>query len=140
MTLMALVDFACPHCSGQFQLENPPLGGQVACPLCRQMLAIPSELPPDVADSDAAAPVTSPSESETGEHPHVETREIELDVADTAGHVPRAQRRTRLGDERVAVEPLSRIQKEHRRQVRSLVWMIGGAVLLAIAAAVLSRL
>jgi hypothetical protein len=35
---------------------------------------------------------------------------------------------------------LSREEKQRRRQVRSLAWMIGGAVLLAVAAILLSRL
>ena len=37
-------------------------------------------------------------------------------------------------------EPLGRQQKDRRRQIRGLAWMIGGILFLAIAAAVLSRL
>jgi len=102
---MASMEFACPHCSGRFELENPRAGGRVPCPLCGQTIAIPADLPP--TEQPAAEKVDSKSAPS--------------------------------GNESLAVR-LSREEKHRRRQIRSLVWMIGGAVLLALAAILLSRL
>jgi hypothetical protein len=126
---MASYEFLCPHCNGRFELANPPPGGRVACPLCRQTLAIPTELPEPVP---AATEPTQPVEAEV--------RPLAFDV-DTASRELEARRKAReRADEAPRIVPLSREEKERRRQVRSLIWMIGGVVLLAIAAMVLSRL
>ena len=114
---MTSIEFVCPHCSGRFELGNPPAGEHVACPLCKGMLAIPAELP------------------------HPDTEEGPFEVGELAPAELQVHRRKPAAhDEAPLVAPLSREQKEHRRQIRSLVWMIGGGALLAIAAAVLSRL
>ena len=76
------------------------------------------------------------------ELPRQDTDEGALDfVGELAAAESPARRRTSAAhQEAPVVEPLSRQEKEHRRQIRSLVWMIGGGLLLVIAVAVLSRL
>jgi DNA-directed RNA polymerase subunit RPC12/RpoP len=105
MVRMASFEFACPHCSERFELENPRAGSHVPCPRCGKTVAIPADLPQ--ADQPAAEEVVSKPASSGRESPVVR---------------------------------LSREEKQRRRQIRSLVWMIGGAVLLAIATILLSRL
>jgi hypothetical protein len=132
---MALIEFACPHCRGQFQLDNPPAGGQVACPLCRQVLAIPTDLPPAVAGFDFAPPQAA------GGARGVKPPPLAFDP-DEASAVERPSRRRKSPppNDVSVLEPLSRQRQDRRRQMRGLAWMIGGILLLAIAAAVLSRL
>lgn len=128
---MSLVRFVCPHCSGSFELENPPAGEQVACPLCQGTLAIPAELCEDegvelefdFVDSDG-----------------VEAPPMAFDVGELATGELLPHRRTAAARHKPAIAPTDRAAKEHRRQLYSLVWMIGGGILLAIAVAVLSRL
>ncbi len=115
---MTSIEFVCPHCSGRFELENPPAGGRVACPSCKGMLAIPAELPQPDTDEGAFDFVGERAPRELLVHRRTSAAQQEAPI----------------------VEPLSRAEKEHRRQIRSLAWMIGGGALLAIAAAVLSRL
>lgn len=135
---MASIEFACPHCSGRFELANPPAGEHVACPLCRQMLAIPAELPEPEEDSVGAQARAEETEFAVLRAGEVKAPPIAFDVgkrsARPALDVPSLAR-----EDKPVAESLSREAKEHRRQIRSLVWMIGGAVLLAIAAAVLAR-
>lgn len=131
MVLMTLIEFVCPHCSGRFELEDPPAGESVACPLCGQTLAIPAELPQDDTDDGAFDFVGRDD---------VEGPPLAFDVGELAPAELLPHRRTPAAhDEPPAVVPLSREQKEHRRQIRTLVWIIGGGILLAMAAAVLSR-
>lgn len=128
MSDMAVVEFVCPHCSGPFELENPPLGERVACPQCGGMLEIPAELPGDDADEDEAR-ATDDSESQP----------TAFDIGELAPAEMLPHHRSTVHHER-PIRQLSREEKQRRRQIRSLVWMIGGGVLLAIAVAVLSRL
>jgi hypothetical protein len=129
---MALVEFVCPHCSGRFGLENPPAGEHVACPLCRGTLAIPAELPPPDADEGKMDFVARDD---------VEAPPLAFDVGELAPAKLLARRRTSAArDEPPAIAPLSRDKKEYRRQIRTLVWIVGGGIVLAVAAALLSRL
>jgi hypothetical protein len=134
---MASFEFLCPHCSERFELANPPPGGQANCPRCGRAVAIPSELPEQVSPAiDVPAPPTPEPRPAAVEPPPVvfdaEAMSLELGV--------RQSRPTEPAEDLPRIEPLSREEKERRRQVRNLVWMIGGVVLLAIAALVLSRL
>lgn len=38
---MVAVPFACPHCSGMFQVDSSMAGQHVACPHCRGVVALP---------------------------------------------------------------------------------------------------
>jgi hypothetical protein len=120
---MASFEFLCPHCSGRFELENPPPGEQTACPLCGGPLAIPPELPEPPPAPPQVQPASAPAE--------VDVTQFGLNVDPSPARAPGVVSRE---------EPLSREEKERRRQVRSLIWMIGGVLLLAVAAIVLSRL
>lgn len=139
MVFMALFEFVCPHCSGRFDLENPPAGGQAACPLCSRTLAIP-ELPR--GDEETGGAVDDANEIEVGVvgRCDVEAQPVAFDVGELAPlELLSGRHRSKVRQVEPVVKPLSREEKERRRQIRSLAWMIGGAVLLAIAAAVLSR-
>ena len=141
MVLMTSIEFVCPHCSGRFELENPPAGGHVACPLCGQTLAIPAELPPADEQTPSAASDANQSEFDFVGPGDAEAPPLAFDVGELAPLTsPSRRRRSKAREDKPVVERLSREEKERRRQVRSLVWMIGGAVLLVIAVAVLSRL
>jgi hypothetical protein len=134
---MAVVQFVCPHCSGRFELASPTPGGQAACPRCGRSLAIPAELPAaaDGAADDAAAFVPRSPE------PDSPAPELAFDPGELSGWLPA---RREAGPAATPVERpvvhLTREEKEHRRQRRNLIWMIGGVILLAIATIVLSRL
>lgn len=63
---MTLSQFNCPHCSGLFQVDASLSALQVACPHCRQPVALGSEpvlAEPPVADPPAIEPppIDSPS-------------------------------------------------------------------------------
>jgi hypothetical protein len=132
MVIMAVVEFACPHCNEQFELEDPPAGEHVACPLCGGMLAIPADLPAEDADSGALEFVGRDD---------VEAAPAAFDVGELApAEMLPHRRKSAASAPAPAIVPLSREEKERRRQIRTFVWMIGGGLLLAIAAAMLSRL
>jgi DNA-directed RNA polymerase subunit RPC12/RpoP len=132
MVFMSVVEFVCPHCNERFEFENPPAGEHVACPLCGGMLAIPAELPTeDTAAGDFDFVGRDDGETAAGA----------FDVGELAPTEMLPHRRKSAAVEKLpAVVPLSREEKERRRQIRTVAWMIGGGLLLAIAAAVLSRL
>jgi hypothetical protein len=132
---MASYEFLCPHCSGRFALANPPPGGRAACPLCGQTLAIPAELPESLPAPRGPAAAAQETRQEEPEAPS-----LAFDVDAAARELASRRKRGERPVEAPRIVPLSRAEKERRRQVRSLIWMIGGVLLLAIAAIVLSRL
>lgn len=113
--------------------------------MCSQTLAIPA-WPPRSFDESAAA--DEASEFVPADPPDPQTLAFAFDIGEppsVASPVRRSRVKRReepAADEatdKPVVVPLGREAKERRRQIRSLAWMIGGVVLLAIAAAVLSR-
>lgn len=120
---------ACPHCSHTFALENPPAERQVSCPACGQALALPEHLP-------AASQPPGPTSSFEGAADLAPTVTSPADVAAPPSIVDQGPAAPAVGP----VRHLSREEKVQRRQTRSLVLMIVGVVLLAVAAVVLSRL
>jgi hypothetical protein len=134
---MALTQFDCPHCSGVFQAENPPAGQAVTCPRCGKPVKLPDELPPPAPDSDPPWAI--------GELPAGERSEIAAEPTapfipfDFRGDVPGSARGRRPPKKRAVVRTLSPQEKKRSRRVRSVVLMISGLVVLAIAVVVLSR-
>ena len=136
-------EFACPHCSRRFALENPPAGEQISCPECGQPLAIPAELPAPSDESLGAA-------SESGTLDFIRPT---LSMGSGKGD-PKSPTVPPAGEPRLTtpaespeatatprvVRQLTRQEKEARRQRRSLILMVGGLVLLIVALIVLSRL
>lgn len=55
---MVAVQFACPHCSGLFQVDDSMSGQQVACPHCRGLVVVPSMGTPGPAVSTPYRPTT----------------------------------------------------------------------------------
>ena len=72
--------FNCPHCSGPFQVDTSLPSLQVACPHCRQPVALASE--PPVSES----PVSEPPAAEP---PLVKPPPAEPPVADISANRPR---------------------------------------------------
>ncbi len=130
---MASFQFACPHCSRPFELENPQAGAVVACPACGESLALPAQLPAALAPDDQGAEFAPPEV----------TNEESVPLAFDLGEPPPLRRGAaapRKSPATPAGRQLSREERMRRQQVRSLVLMIGGVVVLAIAVIVLSRL
>ncbi len=126
---MALFQFACPHCSGQFQVQDPPAGQAIACPHCGLGVALPSELPPP-ADA-VETPPESPRSTDGIELP------FELDEpAPAMPPSPLAGAPVVLPQTRA---PMSREDRERRRTIRNLVLMVTGLIVLVAAVLVLSR-
>ena len=65
---MTLTPFHCPHCHGTFQFDTAPAAVQVACPHCRQMIAMFGEPavvePPVVEPPVAESPLREPPRDE----------------------------------------------------------------------------
>lgn len=129
---MALFQFACPHCSGQFQVQDPPAGQAIACPHCGRGVALPSELPPP-ADAVEAPPAPPPSPEDGVTLPF----DVHEPPALPTGQASRASAHVLPPPARA---PLSRDERERRRTIRNLVLMLAGLVVLVVAALVLSRL
>jgi predicted Zn finger-like uncharacterized protein len=131
--LMAVVQFACPYCSGQFDVENPPAGQAVRCPHCEASVVLPGEPPavdaPPPANADPLAFLTPPA---AGPAPTFAPDEPMPVVREVRKRKPRPAPRE--------VRHLSREEKERRRAVRNLVLMTAGVVILCVAAILLSRL
>ncbi len=144
---MPSFEFACPHCSWRFRLENRATNELVACPKCGQSLAIRDELPAtrseetasgdDVGESSALdfiQPTLSIGTGRTSRKVRIEMSAKELNadeaVENTAGRPA----------EKRAVRTLSREEKTRRRQRRSTILMAGGLALLIIALLLLSRM
>ena len=142
---MPWFEFACPHCSQLFRLENPPAGQQVECPDCGNVLALPAELP------SPAAPSELPDSSDAG------AAEADADsafdfVRPTLSMAAGRANSTESRDEPVpavaqkpaAIPPvirtLSREEKAQRRQRRNLILMFGGLIVLVVVLLVLSGL
>ncbi len=134
---MPLTQLICPHCAGVFQADNPAAGEAVTCPRCGHPIQLPDEWSPPAPDGDPPWPVGEFSSGEqTADLAEPTGPFIPLDIfgdVDSSAHVRRPARK------RAAVRTLSRQEKKRRRQVRSVVLMIGGLVVLAIAVVVLSR-
>ena len=122
---MVLFQFACPYCSGQFAVENPPAGHAIACPNCGGTVALPADLPPPVAE-----PATMVAKSPVADDPF-----DFLDISEPTARPLQIKQRTLPTN----VRRLSREEKERRRVRRNLVLMVAGLLVLAIAAAGLSR-
>ncbi len=133
---MTLFQFACPYCSGQFEIENPPAGQAVACPHCREMVALPAELPPPVRETQSVAPAGSEFLP-----PRAEANDAVLPfiLDEPISPAARRGRQSATRVQRPPVRRLSREEKELHRARRNLVMMVVGVVVLAVAAVVLSR-
>ena len=126
---MELFQFACPHCSEPFEVEDPAAGGEIACPFCGEPVALPDELPSGVSEigdlegpkEELAAPAGEPSPA-----PFIP---FDFRDASTSGLRPRGSTRKRL----------TRSERLHRQQRRSLVMMVLGLAVLFIAVLVLNR-
>jgi hypothetical protein len=128
---MALFQFACPHCSGQFQVQDPPAGEAIACPHCGRGVALPAELPPPADVVEAPPDLPLPTDGIT----------LPFDVHEPP--TPSAAQPSRASAQVVrppARAPLSREERERRRTIRNLLLMLTGLVVLVVAALVLSRL
>lgn len=142
---MASFELLCPHCSGRFELANPPRGGQVACPRCGRSVAIPADVPKPVAErrvTRSKPPPSRPKDADEGEAEPVllpydedEPRPEAQPPVEASPPVPTSE-----AVHEAPVVRVSREEKARRRQMRSLIWMIVGVVLLAIAVIVLTRM
>jgi hypothetical protein len=134
---MALVQFACPYCSGQFEIADPPAGQAVACPHCSAAVALPVNLP----STPLAAPqVVNPWAT------------VEPVAQDAAPFIPldlvslpttragRSGRRRAPNAPEPGVQRLSREKERHRRLSRRVAMMAIAVLLLVLAVAVLTRL
>jgi len=126
---MASYHFACPYCSGAFEVSAPELGQAIACPHCAATVTLPTELPPPPPDiplvedtSEGAAyafltePTPTPMSRQASRRP--------LQIAQTP-------------IKRTAISPRER---DRRRAKRNLVLMVVGMLVLVAAVVVLSRL
>ncbi len=129
---MAVLEFACPYCNGQFEIADPPAGMAVTCPHCGAAVALPVDLPP-------ASQAIQPSPPIEFVAPHAAPF-IPLDIvtAPTTPVGPGRGCRARRGPA-PEVSRLSREKQAQRRLQRNLVLMATGLLLLTIAVAVLSR-
>ncbi len=146
---MPWFEFACPHCSRRFGLENPPAGQQVDCPECGKPLAIPVDLPapmnpigaPDESQGEAsdggALDFIQPTLSMESQRSAPKSP-VAPPVEDRPPTPPAAS--TEALAQPPAVRQLTRQEKEARRQRRSLIFMVGGLILLIAALIVLSRM
>ncbi len=125
---MVLVQFACPHCTEQFTLENPPPGATILCPHCGLKIGIPDVAPPPV---ETIAPTAAPDAAATG---------VPLDFL--SEEPASGDRRGQFDRPRIrpTVRPLDRAARRQRQQWQSLAVMVLCLVVLAIAVVVLGRL
>jgi hypothetical protein len=130
---MTSVRFACPHCSGQFSLDDPPAGQAVGCPHCGRSVGIPQS-PQQVETSAAVQSVSERDETAIGGDA--------LDFLNEAVSVPRRGRKASLPSDGVPlpeIRLLGRIEQRRRQQRRSVVVMILCMAVLAVALMLLNK-
>ncbi|MBI3838214.1 MAG: hypothetical protein HY288_09820 [Planctomycetia bacterium] len=135
---MATFQFACPHCNGPFEVEDPPAGKALACPSCGEPVALPDELPPP--GSESVRLESGAGESAAGESVATPAPFVPFDFRDQSTSIVRhrpSRRKKRATIKKV--EHLSRSERQRRQQRRSVAMMIVGMVVLCIAVVVLSR-
>ncbi len=116
--------FACPYCSGQFEIDQLPEGNAVACPHCGEAVGFPAEL---------ASPQTESARSGAAELP-----DGVFDFLDRANPATKADSSNTAG-RRGRPRTLTRQERERLRMRRNVVLMVVGVVVLSLAAVLLSR-
>ncbi|MDH3719524.1 MAG: zinc-ribbon domain-containing protein [Planctomycetota bacterium] len=59
MTELPLLQYECPHCGGQFQVDASLRGGHVTCPSCQGVVALAGQTPAAVAEGDRGQDVSA---------------------------------------------------------------------------------
>ena len=129
VTRMASYHFACPYCSGAFEVSAPELGQAIACPHCAATVTLPTELPPPPPDLPPAV-----EEPEGGVYAFL----ADPTPSPAARSAPsRPSQVTRSSAKRPAI---SARERDRRRALRNVVLMVVGLLVLVLAVVVLSRL
>ena len=141
--------FACPHCSGQFEVKHPPPGHAVACPHCGGGVALPPDMPlpvdaptqRDESYSAEAPPAEPPMQTSGLGHAAAPVEPPQAFDFIEPPTIAASRPASPAAGQRVLPEMrrLSREEKERRRTVRNLVLMVVGVVVLVVATVVLSR-
>jgi hypothetical protein len=127
---MASYHFACPYCSGEFEVVAPELGQAIACPHCAQSVTLPAELPPPPPDF-----LSGDEQAETAPYAFL-SEQSPVPATSQANSRPT----NRPVSQSSGRPSLSRHERDRRRGVRNVILMVIGTVVLVAAALLLSRL
>lgn len=140
---MASFQFACPYCSGEFEVRERPAGEAIACPHCGKAVSLPSERSAE-ADESAPVPPIEPGDDEdvvaAGNESTTSPSALDFLEQPTPGPTTKPSRRPLPRRPPSNVRRLSREEQERRRMIRNAVLMTIGMIVLAVAVTVLSRM